>query len=189
MSIRGGGLALLVLLLAVHPSHGQQLPLFHVKETSVALIHQAMLAHRLTARQLVHCYLDRIAVYDKRGPRINSPIVVNADALSAAEEADAALRRTGTWSGPLQGLPVIYKDNIDTGDLPTTAGVLALAGSRPAIDAYVVRRLRAAGAIVLAKANLPDFAAATFDTVSSELPGYTRLEIDSRRFGGYVRQF
>lgn len=173
-----GAIAAAIFLLAVHPMRAQQASAFRIEETSIALIHQAMLGHRVTAREVVQRYLDRIEAYDKRGPRINSLIIVNPEALRAADAADAALVRSGKLSGPLHGIPIIVKDNIDTDDLPTTAGVLALAGSRPPTDAFVVRRLRAAGAIILAKANLPDFAAATFDTVSSVLPGYTRNPYD-----------
>jgi amidase len=156
----------------------QQGQAFRVEETTIARIHDAMVTHRMTAHQLVQSYLDRIEAYDKRGPRINSLITVNRRALAAADSLDAAFARTGRFVGPLHGIPVIVKDNIDTRDLPTTAGSLALAGSHPPNDAFVVHRLRQAGAIILAKANLPDFASNAYETVSSVLPGYTRNPYD-----------
>ena len=151
---------------------------FAVDETTIADIRIAMRGGRLTARQLVDTYLARIDAYDKRGPRLNSLITVSADARHAADSLDALFARTGKFVGPLHGIPVIVKDNIDTRDMPTTAGSLALVGARPPDDAFVVQRLRTAGAIVLAKSNLPDFASLTFETVSSALPGYTRNPYD-----------
>jgi amidase len=147
---------------------------FQVEEATIAGIHAEMLAGRLTARTLVEQYLARIAAYDKQGPAINSIITINERALARADELDAELKRTGTLSGPLHGIPFIVKDNYDTHDLPTTAGSLSLAGSVPPDDATQVRLIRAAGAIVLAKANMAEFAFTPYETVSSILPGYTK---------------
>jgi Asp-tRNA(Asn)/Glu-tRNA(Gln) amidotransferase A subunit family amidase len=151
---------------------------FAVDEETIAGMHAAMRSGRLTARQLVDAYLMRIDAYDRRGPRLNALITVSTDARHAADSLDALFGRTHRFVGPLHGIPVIVKDDIDTRDMPTTAGSLALLGSRPPDDAFVVQRLRAAGAIVLAKSNLPDFASRTFETVSSALPGYTRNPYD-----------
>lgn len=149
-------------------------PPFDVVETTIAQVHGAMLSHRLTARQLVQRYLDRIAAYDKTGPAVNALITVNPDALRVADSLDAVLARTGKLSGPLHGIPVIVKDNYDTHDLQTTAGSLSLSGFVPRDDAFLVRRLREAGAIVLAKSNMAEFAFSPYETVGSALPGYTR---------------
>jgi amidase len=154
------------------PTHAQA-P-FVIEEASIAAIHAEMLAGRLTARRLVERYLARIAAYDTLGPAINAIIVVNPHALARADELDAELKRTGKLSGPLHGIPFLVKDNYDTHDLPTTAGSLSLAGSVPPDDATQVRLIRAAGAIVLAKTNMAEFAFTPYETVSSMLPGYTK---------------
>ncbi len=146
---------------------------FDVVEATIADIHRAMTAGELTAQELVQRYLDRIAAYDKEGPAINAIILVNPNALQRAAELDRALAESG-MVGPLHGIPVIVKDNYDTYDLATTAGSLALAGSVPPDDAYQVRRLREAGAIILAKSNMAEFAFSPYETVGSMLPGHTR---------------
>ena len=163
-------LGLSVLLLAACQSSG---PEFRVEEATIGEIHEAMRAGRVTARRLVELHLERIEAYDKKGSAINSIILVNPRALERAEELDAAFAESG-FTGPLHGIPLIVKDNYDTGDLPTTAGSLSLAGSRPPDDAYQVRRLREAGAIVLAKSNMAEFAFSPYHTVGSALPGHTR---------------
>ncbi len=165
-----------LLLAALLPSllEAQSRTRFSVVETTIAEAHRAMLAGSLTARQLVQAYLDRIAAYDQQGPAINSLITINPRALAVADSLDAELRRTGRLSGPLHGIPMIVKDNYDTHDLPTTAGSASLAGSLPPDDAFQVRKIREAGAIVLAKSNLAEFAFTPFETVGSMLPGYTR---------------
>jgi Asp-tRNA(Asn)/Glu-tRNA(Gln) amidotransferase A subunit family amidase len=176
-----GSLAFMLVAIAFPQTTAQQTPPFRVDEATIARLHEAMLAHRVTARQIVQQYLDRIDAYDKRGPRINALITLNPEALRAADALDATLARTGRLTGSLHGIPVIVKDNLDTVDLPTTAGSLALAGSRPPDDAFVVRRLRDAGAVILAKANLAEFASSAYETVSSALPGYTRNPYDRDR--------
>jgi Asp-tRNA(Asn)/Glu-tRNA(Gln) amidotransferase A subunit family amidase len=121
----------------------------------------------------VQAYLDRIDAYDKRGPSLNAITVINPHALERAAELDAELARTGRLSGPLHGIPVIVKDNYDTADMTTAAGSRALADVLPADDAFMVRRLREAGAIVIAKSNMAEFAFSPYETVGSLLPGYT----------------
>lgn len=147
-------------------------PDFDVVEASIAEIHEAMLDGRLTARQLVELYLERIEAYDKQDPAINAIIVINPNALARADELDRRLSESG-FVGPLHGIPVIVKDNYDTHDLPTTAGTASLAGSIPPDDAYQVRMIREAGAIVLAKSNMAEFAFSPYHTVGSMLPGHT----------------
>jgi len=142
-------------------------------ELTIAQAHKAMLSRTLTARQLVEAYLARIEAYDKQGPTFNSLILVNPRALERADELDAYLARTGRLMGPLHGIPFIVKDNYDTGDMPTTGGSASLEGSIPADDAFQVKRIRDAGAIVLAKSNLAEFAFTAFETVGSMLPGWT----------------
>jgi len=146
---------------------------FNVVEATISDIHRAMHAGELTARQLVQLYLDRIEAYDKQGPAVNSIIVVNPNALARAVELDRQFGESG-MVGPLHGIPMIVKDNYDTHDLPTTAGSLSLAGSIPPDDAFQVRRIREAGAIVIAKSNMAEFAFTPYETVGSMLPGHTR---------------
>jgi hypothetical protein len=135
----------------------QELPDFVVEEATIAEIHEAMAASEITARQLVEHYLRRIGAYDKQGPSINAIIHLNPNALARADELDAAFA-TGGFVGPLHGIPVIVKDNYDTHDMPTTGGSLSLQGSIPPDDAFQVRKLRDAGAIVIAKSNMAEFA-------------------------------
>lgn len=146
---------------------------FHVVETTIADIHAAFRARTLTCRALVQQYLHRIDAYDKQGPAINALIVVNSAALAVADSLDADMQRGGALR-PLHCIPVIVKDNFETVDLPTTAGSLSLAGWVPPQDATMVRQIRDAGAIVLAKSNLAEWAFTPYETVSSILPGYTK---------------
>ncbi len=147
---------------------------FRVSEATIARIHELMRAGDLTARALVDRYRERIDAYDRRGPALNALITLNPGALARADSLDAHLARTGELVGPLHGIPVIVKDNYDTRDLPTTAGSASLEGSIPPDDAFQVRRIREAGAIVLAKSNMAEFAFSPYETVGSALPGYTR---------------
>ncbi len=146
---------------------------FDVVEASIADIQRALRAGTISCRALVAEYLRRIDAYDHNGPALNALIVVHPRALGIADSLDA-VARAGHATGPLHCVPLIVKDNFDTHDLPTTAGSLSLAGFIPATDATMVRRLRAAGAIVLAKSNLAEFAFTPYETVSSILPGYTK---------------
>ena len=111
----------------------------------------------LTAETLTETYLARIAAYDKQGPNINAIITLNPNALSDARALDAE-RKAGRVRGPLHGIPIVLKDNFNTHDLPTTGGSQLLEGSIPPSDAFVVKKLRDAGVIVLGKANLSEFA-------------------------------
>ncbi|CAN5680804.1 amidase [soil metagenome] len=146
---------------------------YDVVEATIEELHDALRQGRLTAHELVGIYLERIDAFDRRGPSLNALIIINPRALERAAELDAEYARTGRFVGPLHGIPVIVKDNFDTHDLPTTAGSRALADSLPPDDAFMVRRLRAAGAIVLAKSNLAEFAFSPHETIGSAHAGYT----------------
>lgn len=147
---------------------------FPVEETTIAKLHAAYLAGATTAREVTRAYLDRIHAYDKRGPYLNSLITINERAPAEAVRLDAALQASGALAGPLHGVPVIVKDNVDTADMPTSYGVALFRDFVPARDAFIVARLRAAGAIVLAKASLSELAMGLADTINSALPGFTR---------------
>jgi amidase len=128
-----------------------------VVELSATLARDRMSAGILTARQLTQAYLDRIAAVDAGGPRLNSVIELNPSALDEADTLDAE-RRAGKVRGPLHGIPVLLKDNIDVAGLVNSAGSLALAEHRPKADAFLVARLRAAGVVILGKTNLSEWA-------------------------------
>ena len=128
-----------------------------VVEASIDDLQKAMQAGRLTSKQVTQQYLDRIQSIDKSGPTVNAIIEVNPDALAEAEKLDAERKARGP-RGPLHGIPVLLKDNIATADrMQTTAGSLALVGAKPPRDAFVVTRLREAGAVILGKANLSEW--------------------------------
>ncbi|QTN29833.1 amidase [Rhodoferax sp. AJA081-3] len=131
---------------------------FDVAEKSVVELQAAMAAGRTTAQQLVRLYLARIAAVDKAGPKLNAVIELNPDALAIAKALDAERKAKGP-RGPLHGMPVLLKDNIATADkMQTTAGSLALVGMKPPRDAALVTRLRDAGAVILGKTNLSEWA-------------------------------
>jgi Asp-tRNA(Asn)/Glu-tRNA(Gln) amidotransferase A subunit family amidase len=140
-----------------------------------------MASGRTTSLQLVDAYLARIAAYEHAGPALNALIRVNPNARKEAAERDVE-RRQGRIRGALHGIPVIIKDNYDTHDMPTSGGSLALASSQPAQDAFVVKRLRDAGAIILAKSNLHELAAGI--TSISSFGGQTRNPYDPTRCPG-----
>ena len=153
-------------------------PTFEVTEASIADIHAALQSGLVTCRSLVEAYTARIEAYDQN-TRLNALILMNPEALADADRLDREYRRTGRLR-PLHGIPIIVKDNYDTKDLQTTGGSLALKGSRPLDDAYQVRMLRAAGAIVLAKSNTAEWAFTPHMTVSS-IAGITRNPYDLDR--------
>lgn len=131
---------------------------FAIEEATIAGIHETMQAGALTASDLTKAYLDRIDAFDKHGPQLNSIVNVNGGAVARAQELDEELARAGELSGPLHGIPVLVKDCIETSDVPTTFGSEIFADYQPKEDATLIRNLRAAGAIVIAKTALPDFA-------------------------------
>jgi len=154
---------------------------FHIEEATIEGIHSAMREGMITTRQLVGTYMAGIEAYDKKGPAINSVISINPNALEEAAELDRKFREAGLI-GPLHGIPVLLKDNIETKNMPTTGGSLSMQGYQPADDAPMVRRFREAGAIILAKANLHEFAL-WGETVSSLL-GQTLNPYDLTRTPG-----
>ncbi len=136
-------------------------------EATVLQLQAAMASGQLTSEQLTREYLERIIALDQRGPGVNAVIELNPDALAMARKADAK-RRQGQLLGPLHGIPVLLKDNIDTGDrMQTTAGSLALAGAPALADSTVAAKLRAGGAVILGKTNLSEWANfRSFESVS-----------------------
>src|SRR3984893_6467543 len=154
---------------------------FHLMETSVADIHQAMQAGTLTCHNLVQQYLDRINAYDQQGPAINSLLYINPASLEQADAVDQDFRRTHKLK-PLGCIPIVLKDNFDTADMPTTAGALTLKGAQPEKDAFAVKRLREAGALILGKANLQEFASGGISV--SSLGGQVKNPYDLTRTPG-----
>ncbi len=146
---------------------------FEVHEATIAGIHAAMQAGRLTCRALVEQYLRRIDAYDKNGPAINAVVVTNTQALTQADDLDRRFK-AGGFVGPLHCLPTIVKDNFETIGLQSANGSLALAGFVSRKDAFQVKRIKDAGAIVLAKSNMAEWAFSPFETISSILAGYTK---------------
>lgn len=154
---------------------------FNFLETNIALVHEAMLEGRLTCRELVEYYIARINAYDQKGPKLNSIILVNPDALREADSLDASLK-IGGLTGRLHGIPVILKDNVNTYDMATTAGSLSMKGYTPKVDAFIVNKMRDEGAIILAKSNLHEFAM-WGETISS-IQGQTLNPYDLTRTPG-----
>jgi amidase len=144
-----------------------------VEEATIASVHDAMKAGRLTCASLVAQYLKRIDAYDKNGPAINSIVVVNPDAEKQAADLDRRFTQSGL-TGPLHCVPMIVKDNFETTGLQSANGALAFAGYIANQDAFLVKRVKDAGAIVLAKSNMAEWAFSPYETVNSILPGYTR---------------
>jgi len=131
---------------------------FELNEATIQELQAAMSSGDRSARTITEAYLNRIARFDRQGPSLRSVIETNPDALDIAEQLDRE-REAGTVRGPLHGIPILVKDNIDTADrMTTTAGSYALEGSIPLQDSFVVQRLREAGAIILGKANLSEWA-------------------------------
>ncbi len=148
---------------------------FPIVETTIDDIHTAFRDGSLTCRTLVEMYLARIAKYDQP-TGLNALVVLNPKALAVADELDAEFKRTGILR-PLHGIPLIIKDNYETLDLQTAGGSIALKGFIPAKDAFQVRRLREAGAVILAKSNMAEWAFSPLETVSS-IAGVTRNPYD-----------
>ncbi|MEO6404022.1 MAG: amidase [Ferruginibacter sp.] len=131
---------------------------FPLNEVSIEALQQKMSSGIFTSRKITEMYLSRIAAIDKKGPRLHAVLEVNPDALYIADEMDRE-RRAGKLRGPMHGIPVLIKDNIDTGDkMMTTAGSLALLGHKAANDAFIVKQLRLSGAVLLGKTNLSEWA-------------------------------
>ncbi len=153
---------------------------FNVLETTIDDIHAAYKSGELTARSLVQTYLDRIDAYNMRGPAINAIITLNSEALQEADRLDRAFKATG-FVGPLHGIPIIIKDQADAKGMPTTLGSVLFKNYYPDRDAFVVEKLKKAGAIILAKATLGELGGG--DTHGS-LFGSTRNPYDPERTAG-----
>jgi amidase len=137
---------------------GREEDSFDMKEPTITDLHEGIKAGKYTSRGLVEKYLSRVESIDRKGPTLGSVIEVNPEALDLASELDRELKKSGP-RGPLHGIPVLIKDNIDTDDrMATTAGSLALVGAKPPRDAFLVTRLRKAGAVLLGKTNLSEWA-------------------------------
>jgi Asp-tRNA(Asn)/Glu-tRNA(Gln) amidotransferase A subunit family amidase len=154
---------------------------FEVMEMTIPELQRAMAENRTTSRELVHAYLKRIEAFDVQGPKLNAIIAINPNALREADQLDAE-RARGNLRGPLHGIPVILKDNFNTADIPTTASSIGFAGFIPSDDAFQVRKLREAGAIILAKSNMGELASGI--TTMSSLGGQTRNPYDPDRNPG-----
>jgi Asp-tRNA(Asn)/Glu-tRNA(Gln) amidotransferase A subunit family amidase len=161
------------LLASVVVLRAQAPPPFEVHEATIAEIHDAMKAGRLTCRALVEQYLRRIDVFDKNGPAINAIVITNPEALKQADAMDQRFKQGGL-TGPLHCIPAIVKDNFETIGLQSANGSLALAGFVSNKDAFQVKKIKDAGAIVIAKSNMAEWAFTPNETLSSILPGYTK---------------
>ena len=145
------------LLIGIAPASLSWAQSIDVTTATLEQVNQALDEGTLTSERLVALYLERIEAFDQRGPMLNAVITLNPKALTRARELDIERRAHGARS-PLHGIPIVLKDNLDTADMPTTAGSSLLAGSIPPDDAFIVGKLRDGGAIVLAKLNMSEFA-------------------------------
>ena len=146
---------------------------FDVQEASIAQIQSALATKRTTCHAVVEQFVRRIDAYDKNGPAINAIVEINSKALNEADDLDRRMQTTGPV-GPLHCVPMIVKDNFETIGVQSAAGSLAMKGFVSSKDAFLVRRVKEAGAIMLAKSNMAEWAFSPYETVSSILPGYTR---------------
>jgi len=153
---------------------------FDVMEATIDDIQAAYKNHTLTAHQLVQMYLNRIHAYDQAGPKLNVIITLNPNALAEADKLDAAFKKSG-FVGPMHGIPVLVKDEIDAAGMPTTLGTLIFKDYRPPLDAFVVAKLKQEGAIILGKTTLSEFAGG--DTYGSMF-GASRNPYDLERTVG-----
>lgn len=147
---------------------------FDIVEASVAGIHAAYRDGRTTARAITLASLDRIDALDRRGPQLWAVVITNPAALADADALDRHFAETGNFKGPLHGIPVLVKDNYDVAGLQTTGGSMALTGWVPQRDAAVIRSLRDAGAIILAKTSMSEWARGGFDNIGTALPSFAR---------------
>lgn len=171
---------LLALIFFVPIKSESQTKPFHLLEATIEDIHSAYRSGRLTSHQLVQLYLDRISAYDKKGPGLNAIITINPKALEDADRLDAAFKASG-FVGPLHGIPVILKDQMDAKGMPTTLGSILFKDYYPDRDAFVTEKLRKAGAIILAKGTLGELGGG--DTFGS-LFGVTRNPYSLDRTAG-----
>ena len=155
---------------------------FDIEEITIAQVHEGYRSGAFTVREVVQAYLDRIEGIDRSGAALNSIISVSASALDEADALDAAFAADGELRGPLHGVPVVVKDQIETAGIPTSFGSIASGDYQPEVDASAIARLREAGAIILAKTTMPDFATSWFSTSSRS--GVTKNPYDLSRDPG-----
>ncbi|HTE43434.1 MAG TPA: amidase family protein, partial [Steroidobacteraceae bacterium] len=160
----------------------------NIETATIAEINDAFASGKLTSVKLVDAYLKRVEAYDKKGPIINSVIFLNPKSMAEARALDAE-RKAGKVRGPLHGIPIVLKDNFDTFDMQTTAGSQLLEGSIPPDDAFVVKKLRDAGAIIIAKVNLSEFAGSggSVSGAPEEIAKLGRVPNGSSSAGGQTR--
>src|SRR5258707_3245995 len=170
-----------MLTLPATPASAQQSP-FRFQEATIAGIHAAFAAGQLTCTQLTKLYLDRIHAYNLQGPSLHAIITVSPKAMDIAGEMDRGYRTDPASAGPLHCIPVIIKDNFNTFDMPTAGGNVSMKTSVPPSDAFTVARIRKAGALIVAKANLQEFARGGMSI--SSLGGQVRNPYDLRRTPG-----
>lgn len=170
--------ALLGLLSTVHGAPVE------LTTATIADLQAAMDKGALTSEKLTSLYLARIEAYDQKGPTINSVLFLNPKALDEARALDAERKAKGPRS-PLHGMPIVVKDVFDTYDMPTTGGYLPLKGVKPTKDAFVVKKLREAGAIILAKLNQSDWYGQPANVAASTMAGNTRNPYDLSRTPGW----
>jgi amidase len=170
-----------MLILSAMPASTQQ-GSFRLQEATVAGIHAAFAAGQLTCTQLIRLYLDRIAAYDQQGPALHAIITVNPKAMEIAAEMEKSYRASPASAGTLHCIPVILKDNYNTFDMPTSGGNVGMKASQPPNDAFTVARMRKAGALILAKANMSEFARGGMS--NSSLGGQVRNPYDLERTPG-----
>ncbi|MGD9567894.1 MAG: amidase family protein [Sedimentibacter sp.] len=154
---------------------------FQLQEATISSVHRAMEKGELTCHQLIEMYIARIEEYDKKGPKLNSIIRINPKALEIADDLDERFRNEG-FTGNLHGIPVLLKDNVNTYDMPTTAGSKSLEDYIPENDSILVKKIKEAGAIILAKTNLHEFA--IWGETNSSILGQTLNPYDLTRTPG-----
>src|SRR4051812_6076674 len=147
-----------MLMLVPSSSEAQPRASFHLQEATVDGIHAALRAGEITCRQLVELYLNRVDAYNQQGPALNAILTVNPEALNDADRLDTAFRASGP-TGPLHCIPVVVKDQVQATGMPTTYGSALFRDFVPEWDATVVTKLRTAGAVILAKATMGEYAA------------------------------
>ena len=175
-------LAWAILTVAAGDAHAQQARPFHLQEATIASIRGAFAGGRLTCTQLTRLYLNRIEAYNLRGPALHAIITVNPNAMIAAVEMDRTYKANPSAAGPLHCIPIILKDNFNTADMPTTGGNVSMKASLPPTDAFVVDKIRKAGALILAKANMQEFARGGMSV--SSLGGQVKNPYDLTRTPG-----
>jgi len=179
--LKASAAATLLMLLRTSAPRSAAAADFDVTEKSINELQAAMTAGQVSSVDLVHAYLKRIAAYDQQGPALNAVLYLNPNAVQMATELDNE-RAAGRTRGPLHGIPVLLKDNFDTSDMPTTGASVVLRGAQPAYDAFQVRKLREAGAVLLGKLNLHELALGL--TTHSSLAGQTLNPYDLTRAPG-----